>query len=159
MKQLMLWILLGVSGITYGQNPNSLLRQTGHSLAGIRDTREGVSFCLTGVYSKDEVLYYRLVAVNHSPLIYDVDALRCTIRDKKVLRRHAIQEVDMAPLWIKGDSLRIAPGERSLWLVALRKDVLPPGRYLSIALLERHGSRDLELKVGYKQLLRAKRVQ
>ena len=158
MKQLMVFILLCVSRIGYGQTPDSLLTQkSGHVLGGIRDKCEGMSFCLTGIYCQDEVLYYRIAAVNQSPLIYDVDGLRCTIRDKKVLRRHAIQEVDMTPLWIKGDSLRVAPGQRSVWLVALRKEVLPPGRYLSIGLLERHGSRDLELKVGYRQLLRAKK--
>jgi hypothetical protein len=117
-----------------------------------------MSFLLTGVYTRDEVLYYRLEAVNRSPLIYDVDGLRCTIREKKVLRRHAIQEINMPPLWIKGDSLRVAPGQRSVWLIALRKEVLPPRRYLSIGLLERHGSRDLQLKVGYREILRAKRI-
>ena len=158
MKQIMVWMLLCVCGVGYAQTPDSLLQQNAHVLGGARDKREGMSFSLTGVYTRDEVLYYRIAAVNHSPLIYDVDGLRCTIRDKKVLRRHAIQEVNMVPLWVKGDSLRVAPGERSVWLVALRKEVLPPGRYLSIGLLERHGSRDLELKVGYRQLLRAKRI-
>ncbi len=123
---------------------------------GIHQNKEGVSFRLTGIETRDEVIYYHLEAINHSPLIYDVDAIRCSIKDRKVVRRHALQEVPMPPFAIKGDSLRIPPGGKALWTMALRKEVLPSGQYLSIDLLERHGSRDLELRVGHRELLPAR---
>jgi hypothetical protein len=122
------------------------------------DRKEGMTFTLTGIYSRDEVLCYRLETRNGSPLVYDVAGLRVTVRDRKVVRRHAFQEVVQTPLWIRGDSLRVGPGKKACWRIALPKEVLPPGQYLCIRLLERHGQRDLMLKVGYRSLLKAKIV-
>ena len=155
MKLIIVCVFLCFCRLGFAQSPDSLLVGGASTVHSIRDHREGMSFRLTGIYSRDEVLYYRVEAFNNSPLVYDVDGLRCAIRDQKVVRRHAIQEVTMVPLWVKGDSLRVGPGRRAIWLVALRKEVLPPGQYLSIGLLERHGGRNLELKVGYRRLLEA----
>ena len=119
---------------------------------------EGVQLTLTGIYTHDEILYYRLVAENRSNLVYDVDALRFSIKDRKKLKRHAFQEIFLDPLWIRGDALRIPPGARVVWLVALRKEVLPRGQYLDIGLRERHGARNLDLAVGYASVLHAKIV-
>jgi hypothetical protein len=125
-------------------------------IGDLHQLKEGVSFRLKWIEVKDEVVFYDLEAENRSPLIYDVDAIRCEIKDQKVIRRHAIQDIPMTVLSQEGDSLRIPPGKRAVWVVALRKEVLPPGQYLSIQLLERHGSRNLELKVGHRELLRAR---
>lgn len=125
---------------------------------GPSDKGGGVSLRLTGVYSHDEVLYYRLFVENSSHLIYDVDVLRFSIRDRKRVRRHAYQEIILDPIWIRGDSLRVPPGGRAVWWVALPKEVLEPEQYLSIAMLERHGGRHLYLSLGSRSILRARIV-
>jgi hypothetical protein len=122
------------------------------------DRNEGMTLKLTGIYSRDEVLCYRLETRNRSPLVYDVAGLRVTVRDRKVVRRHAFQEVVLTPLWIRGDSLRVGPGQKARWRIALPKEVLSREQYLCIRLLEQHGQRDLLLKIGYRSLLRAKIV-
>ena len=119
---------------------------------------EGVQLTLTGIYTHDEILYYRLVVVNRSNLVYDVDALRFSIKDRKKLKRHAFQEIFLDPLWFRGDVTRIPPGARVVWWVALRKEVLPKDQYLDIGLLERHGARHLHLSVKYTSVLHAKIV-
>ena len=124
----------------------------------LHQVNEGIIFRLTGIKVRDEVVYYQLEAENRSPLIYDVDAIRCEIKDRKVIRRHAVQEVLMPTLSLHGDSLRIPPGKKAIWTIELRKEVLPYERYLSIELLERHGSRNLELKVRNRELLRARQL-
>lgn len=117
---------------------------------------EGITFRLTGIETKGEVIYYDVEAQNESPFIYDVDDIRCEIKDKKVIRRHAIQVVPMPTLSRQGDSLRVPPGKKAKWTITLRKQVLPPGQDLYIELLERHGSRNLYLKIRPRDLLKAR---
>jgi hypothetical protein len=155
MKTILLLTLLSIGVPTLAQNTDSFPPVHKASIRGVRDRQEGVTFRLRGIFTHDEVIYYRVEATNRSPLIYDVAAFRCTVRDRKVLKRHTYQEIPLVPLWIRGDTPRLAPGNTVLWTIALRKEVLPRGRYLSIRLLERWGSRNLELKVGYRWLLRA----
>jgi len=125
---------------------------------GVRDREEQMDLRLTGIYSRGEVLYYRLELVNHSALIYDIDQIRLSIRDKKKLNRHAWQQVFMEPLWIAGYATTLDPGEKRVWVVALRKEVLSTYQYLAVDLLERHGGRNLRLSVGYKKILRTRFV-
>lgn len=153
----MLFIFLAWCRGGLAQNVDSLLNDHRTVFGHIdRDRREGITFRLTGVYTRDEVIYYSIEAWNHSPLVYDVDGIRCSIRDRKMMKRHAFQEITMAPLWIKGDSLRLGAGKRAVWIIALRKEVLPPDQYLSIQLLEQWGSRNLEVRVGSRILMKAK---
>lgn len=125
-------------------------------IGDLHQYNQGISFRLTGISTKNEVIYYKVEAENDSPFIYDVEEIRCEIEDRKVVRRHAIQVVPMEKLSLKGDSLRIPPGKMAAWTIALRKEVLPPGQYLSIDLLERNGSRNLYLRIGPRELLRAR---
>lgn len=126
---------------------------------GPSDHGGGVSLRLTGVYVHDEVMYYRVFVRNHSHLVYDVDLLRFSMRDRRQVRRHAYQEVILSPIWIRGDSLRVPPGGRAVWWVALPKEVPSSEQYLSITMLERHGSRNLRVSVRSRSILSARIVK
>jgi hypothetical protein len=119
---------------------------------------EEMDFALTGVYVDGETLCYRLLVANHSHLIYDVDQLRFCIRDRRKVRRHAYQEVFPEPLWIRGDTRGVGPGETKIWWIGLPKEVLSNKEFLQIDLLERRGGRNLQLHVGYRTILGARVV-
>jgi hypothetical protein len=127
-------------------------------LHGIRDRRERMTLRLTGIYTWKEVLYYRLQVTNHSMVAYDPGLLRFSIRDRKMVRRHAFQEIDQQGLLASGNMDPVGAGERRVWIVALSKEVPSGAQYQVINLLERHGGRHFRLKVGFRKILRARIV-
>ena len=127
-------------------------------LHGIEDRKEQVTLCLTGIYTQGEVLYYRLLLINHASVAFDPGLLRFCIRDRKMIRRHSFQEVDQQALLAYGNMEALGAGERRVWIVALPKEIPSGAQYLVIDLVERRGGRHLQLRVGSRKILRAKIV-
>lgn len=53
---------------------------------------------LSGIYIKDEVIYFQLEIHNNSTLDYDIEWLKCFITDKKKSKRTAIKQNELTPL-------------------------------------------------------------
>ncbi len=58
-----------------------------------------LSLCLTGVFSKDSLEWLTFRMTNHSALDFYSQTLRFYIQDKHQVRRRAIQEVDLQPVY------------------------------------------------------------
>jgi len=50
----------------------------------------GIVTKLSGIYIKDDIIYYQLQIHNHSPLDYDIELLKFHIIDKKKGKRTAL---------------------------------------------------------------------
>jgi conjugative transposon TraN protein len=59
---------------------------------GIKDNSWDVLAKITGIYIKENVIYYQLRLTNNSPIDYDIELLRFYIKDKKKGNRTATQE-------------------------------------------------------------------
>ena len=62
-------------------------------------------------------MYYQLHISNNSPVDYDIDVLRFFIRDKKKAKRTAIQETDLKPLHISGNTSQVKANSTSSWFL------------------------------------------
>ncbi len=116
----------------------------------------GVISKLTGIYIKDDVIYYQLEIHNHSPLDFDIDIFQFHIIDKKRSNRTALQENELAPLYIAGNKSKVKAYNFSVIVVALDKFTIPDAKFLGIRLLEKNGGRHFNLKVYNGQLLKAR---
>ena len=116
----------------------------------------GVSTRLTGIYIKDDVIYYQLEIHNHSPLDFDIELLRFFIADKKKSKRTAIQENELVPLHVAGNRTKVKAYNFSVIVVALDKFTIPDAKFLGIQLMEKNGGRHFNLKVYNGQVLKAK---
>lgn len=110
---------------------------------------------MTGVYVKDEVLYYQLSIKNESPLDYPIDGLRFSIRDKKQTKRTAIQEIELHPLLVAGNALIVKAHDVTTIVVALEKHVIPDKKVLVVDVAEKGEGRSLSLQIGNKYILGA----
>lgn len=151
-SSIILIVLLLLFAYTRAQAP---VKASSH---GPRDSREHMTLALTGIYTHGDVLYYRLLVINHAAVGYDPGLLRFSIQDRRMVRRHAFQEIDQHAVLVSGSMAPLGPRERRVWMAALRRTVPGRSQCLVIELLERHGGRHLRLRLGWRRILRARVV-
>lgn len=102
---------------------------------------------VTGIYIRDDVIYYELEICNHSPIEYDIDLLPFVIRDKKKSRLTAIQEIELTPLYIAGNSRQVKAYKFSVIVVALDKFTISDAKLLGVRIMEKNGGRHFNQKI------------
>jgi hypothetical protein len=125
------------------------------TMIGIKDAFWDITARVIGIYIKDNVIYYQLDLQNGSPIDYDINFLRFYVRDKKKAKRTAIQETEITPLFIAGNTTRVSSNSHNSIVVALDKFTIPGGKYLAIEVGETNGGRNLTMKVGNRKIIKA----
>jgi conjugative transposon TraN protein len=126
---------------------------------GIKDKSYGMKMKLSGLYIKSDVMFCRIILQNRSNINYGIDQLRFYIRDQKKSKRTATQELEVNPLYVKGDTSVIAGQTEKVFVYALPKFTIPDKKYLAIELMEKSGGRHLKIQVYNKTIVRAKLLQ
>jgi conjugative transposon TraN protein len=134
---------------------NSILTNKPHKRV-VQIKKEGLLFRVTGIYVKDDVLYYQLEIHNHSAIDYDIDLLKFFIRDKKKGKRTSLQENELTPLYIAGNKTKVKAYKFSVIVTALDKFTIPDAKFLGIQMMEKNGGRHFNLKVYNNQILKAR---
>ena len=111
---------------------------------------------LSGIYIKDDVIYYQLEIHKHSPLDFDIELLKFFITDKKRSKRSSVQENELVPLYVAGNRSKVKAYNFSVIVVALDKFTIPDAKFLRIQLMEKNGGRHFNLKVYNQQILKAR---
>lgn len=125
------------------------------TMKGVRDASWGMLARVSGIYIKDDVIYYQLDLLNQGAIDYDINFLRFYIKDKNKAKRTAIQENEITPLYICGNASQVKANSHNCIVVALDKFTIPNAKYLGIEITERNGGRNLSMKVGNKKIIRA----
>ncbi len=125
------------------------------TMRGIRDRSYDMEAKVSGIYIKDQVIYYQLSLNNTSPIDYDIDFVRFYIRDKKKSKRTASQEDEMIPLYVGGNTTTVKGCSHNTVVVALEKFTVPDAKYLAIEINEHNGGRHLLLKVHNNKIIQA----
>lgn len=126
------------------------------TIKGPRNHSWGINLLITGIYIKENVIYYQLRLTNQSPLDYDIDFLRFYIRDKRKAKRTASQENELTPGYIAGNTRQVKAMRQNTVVVALDKFTIPGGKYLAIEINEKNGGRNLSLKIRNNKIIKAK---
>jgi hypothetical protein len=84
--------------------------------------------------------------------------LRFFIKDEKKSRRTALQEIEIQPLHVHGDTSTIAGTGKETFVFALHKFTIPNKKYLSVQMIEKNGGRNLELFIRNRILIKAKSI-
>lgn len=124
-----------------------------------KDKKGKVAFRLTGLYVHQDVLLYGLKLDNRSPLDYDFESLRFFIKDKKRVKRTALQLSEVKPVFILNDTNQVPSRSEHHMVFVLPKFTLASDQRLVIRAKEKNGARHLELQVGGKPILRARPVR
>ncbi|WP_162055586.1 DUF4138 domain-containing protein [Pontibacter pamirensis] len=109
---------------------------------GVKDKEGGAKAVLEGIYIRGSTLFYRVVLTNASPVPYEIDFTRFTLRDRKQAKRTATQEEEIAPLYTYGgDDHTLEAGHRKVLVFALEKHNLDRNKELVLDLFEKNGGR------------------
>lgn len=119
---------------------------------GLKRARYEMKMNVNGIFIHQDVLYLRMVLGNASKINYDIDQLRFFIRDQKKSKRTASQEIEVLPLYSTYSSSVIADKSEVSIVYALSKFTIPEKKYLTIQLMEKNGSRHVEVNIKNRDL-------
>lgn len=125
------------------------------TMKGIKDHSWDMLSKVTGIYIKGNVIYYQLQLENRSPIDYGIELLKFYIRDKKKGKRTAIQENELKPLCISGNTSLVKANSASAIVIALEKFTVPDAKYLAIQIMEKNGGRHLMMRVHNNKIIQA----
>ncbi|MBS1735568.1 MAG: conjugative transposon protein TraN [Bacteroidetes bacterium] len=121
----------------------------------VKDKRFGIRLQLNGLFIHDNIMYFRLNIANETNINYDIDQLRFYIRDQKKAKRTATQEIEINPLYVKGDTAVIVGQTERIFVYAVPKFTIPDKKYFVIELMEKNGGRYLQLHLKNKTIVKA----
>jgi len=124
-------------------------------MRGIRDHSFDMNVSIDGIYIKGHIIYYQLKFINASPIDYDIELLRFYIRDKRKGKRTAVQENEVIPLYIAGNTRQVKGEGESKVVVALEKFTIPDAKFLAIQIMEKNGGRHLLMRVRNNKIIKA----
>lgn len=113
----------------------------------LKDKSSKAEISLYNILVHDNLLLYKIEISNSSVLKYGIDNLRFFVRDRKNPKRTAIQETEIEPLHILGETNSVAAHSSNAFVVALPKMTIPDKKYLAVQVQEKNGGRHLRLKV------------
>jgi conjugative transposon TraN protein len=122
-------------------------------LGGEKEIKYNIEFQLSGIFIREDVMYYRINVTNNSKISYDIDQLRFFIRDTKKVRRTASQEIEITPIYILNNAVKIDGQAENTFVFALPKFTIPEQKHLAIQLMEKNGGRHVELHVKNTKLV------
>lgn len=123
------------------------------TIKGLKTRKFDIKLEVSGLFIHQDVLYYRIVLGNASPINYDIDQLRFFICDQKKSRRTASQEIEITPLFASTKVSKIPDVSEVTVVFALPKFTIPERKYLTIELLERGGERQIGLHIKNSDLM------
>lgn len=113
----------------------------------VRERNYDITLSITGMYIAGDYIFYRVLLENETNISYDIDQLRFFVRDKKISRRTASQEIELLPVSIWQPVENIPAKEIKSFVVVLPKFTIPDKKNLYLQLTEKNGGRHLLLKV------------
>ncbi len=149
-------ILSGTFNEAEVQKYANLASVSKEKISSVKDKRFGIRVKLNGLFIHDNIMYLRISIANETNINYDIDQLRFYIRDQKKAKRTATQEIEINPLYVKGDTAVIVGQTERVFVYAVPKFTIPDKKYLVIELMEKNGGRHLKIKVRNKTIIKAK---
>ena len=112
---------------------------------------------LDAIHVADSVLWITLHLNNRSLIDLDVSGVRFFVSDRKRARRTAVQDVELMPIYRRGDVLLKGKGSCRLYF-AFRPYVIDRSKELQIQVIDEDSGRHLLLQIGHRKLLKARRI-
>ncbi len=110
---------------------------------------------INGIYVNKDIIYFRLYVNNNSNVSYDIDNIRFSIKDRIKSTRTATQEIELNPVYTYNKLDRVGANSTGYQIIAVPKFTLPDSKFLSIQMFEKNGSRNLNLALGNRNIMRA----
>ncbi|GGF27157.1 conjugative transposon protein TraN [Hymenobacter cavernae] len=119
--------------------------------------KDDITLGLHGLYTADDLFYFQLYMFNKSNIGYDIDFVKFYVRDKKTVKRTAVQESEVAPRYVYNSGRSAFAGNTLLERVYVYpKFTIPDDKQLVVEMFEKGGGRHLSLKITNQDILKAR---
>jgi len=108
--------------------------------------QEQMKLGLSRLFVSGHMLTFDILLFNHSPLGYQPQYIKFFIRERHLMRRMAVQEREILPLYPMRPSEILADSSLHIMLL-FHQFTVPRTKELVIAMKEKDGSRDLALHI------------
>ena len=115
---------------------------------------EKMTLSVDAIAQRGNLLFLHLQLRNRSNLRYQLDFMRCYLRDRQKAKRTSIQEQEI-PIIYKDTTDVVAGHTRQSFVIALPIFTVAGGKEGVIEVFERNGGRSLTLRLRNKILLQA----
>lgn len=110
---------------------------------------------MDGIYLKENLMWISFKMANGSFISYRPESIRFFVRDLKRLKRTALQETEIQPLYAQMDSL-ISGNDDATAVFGFNPFTIPKTQELIVQVAEHNGGRTLVLHVRYAAMLKAR---
>lgn len=118
----------------------------------------GIQALLKGIYVHNDLLYLHTSLRNYSNLSFDIDYIRFTVKDKKVVKRTAMQESEVEPVRTF-NNLTTVDGKATVRNVFVLPEVtIPDDKVLVVEIYERNGGRHQRFDIENTDLAAAQPI-
>jgi conjugative transposon TraN protein len=121
----------------------------------IKDKSLETRAAITGIYIKNDLMYYQLSIDNNSSIDYTIDFIRFFVKDKKKGKRTAVQEIELKPVYTLGNLNRVKANSISKMVFVLEKVTIPDAKHLLLQINETNGGRHFKMRIKNKHLMEA----
>lgn len=125
------------------------------AVKGVKDKMWQSVAAISGIYIKNDILFYQVSIENRSAIDYTIDFIRFFIRDKKKGRRTAVQEIELKPIYTVGNLNKVPAKKTSTMVFALEKFTIPDAKKMQLQINEKNGGRHFSLRIKNKDLMKA----
>ncbi len=127
---------------------------------GLGEEKESLQFTCTGIYYKDDHLYFKLNFYNRSHLPFEIKLIDVNKVNKQGLRRNTSDPIPVPPLFVLNQSISTVDGKGSHQKVLVfDKFTISSKRLLRIELLEDNGDRTHQINIPGKQIILAQKLK
>jgi conjugative transposon TraN protein len=125
------------------------------SIRGLRTCLWDMQGMVKGIFVKGDVLFFQLCLKNQSTIDYTPEIIHFYIRDQKMVKRSATQEVELKPIYTYGNPIDVPGGQEKNCAFAFEKFTIPEAKYLFIEIMEKNGGRNLRVRVFNNKIVKA----
>jgi conjugative transposon TraN protein len=117
---------------------------------------EKILLTLTGIFVKDNLLWFVLKLSNHSLMNFKGDLLNCTIIDRQKAARTAVQETVLPLVYSPVFPMAIDAKSKKVFAIALASFSIARDKEMILRLSEPGGSRSIALRLKPKILMKVR---
>ena len=129
------------------------------NLRNIGASKMKLTCLLTGLYVKNQTIFFQMSVKNDSEIDYEIDFFKFYLRDKDLLKRMAAQEVELKPFTNYPKTLTtIRSNTEYTTVYALPLRTFPEDKVIEVELYEKEGGRHLRFQVESDIMLQAKNL-
>lgn len=110
---------------------------------------------LANLYVKGDFMFFVFDIKNFSNIDYDIDFVKCFLRDMKKSKNSIQQEVPYDPVYQRDFEKKILGKSRNRFVLAFNKFTIPDDKVFEIEMFEKGGGRHMKLSVLNEYILRA----